>query len=287
MNFALAWQALQALLNTPNGQFGTAILGPLEPLFAQFLRTTPESLTTANTVVIGTFATMLAIANAFFLLLILTGIIQMMISESTGSLSIPLSQFVPKVITTGLMMNLSFFFGSLLLQINNELCDAINTNLNNFFATVNTGSRITGGQGFLLDLIIVVFLNFGIIRILFQAFQRLVLWNLLFVLSPIAFLCTFLPATSQVFSFWGRLFLVVTFTQFVQFLAFALGLALFTSAGVNGDSLVQLLLAISMLLLVGKIPDMLARFPSMAVPTTQGVGRLIGEMVVAIKLLGV
>lgn len=277
MDFGLFWKALQALINAPNTNPGTQVLGPLEPLLIQYMKSSPLELTSANPVVIGAWGTVLAIANAFFLLLVVVGVIQMMLARSTGSLSIPIGQFVPKIIVTSVLMNLSYFLG------HNLLYGEVNANLQAFFTTVNNGGSITMGQGFLLFLATTVLLNIAIIRLLFQAFERLVLWNLLFVLSPLAFLLAFLPQTAAVFSFWGRMFVMVTFTQFVQFLAFALGIALLASAGQNG--LVGYLLAIAMLFLVAKIPDLLSRFPSMAVTNSQGVGHLISTAIIAARLL--
>lgn len=283
MNPIEFWNLLQRIWNAPNNLFDTGVLGPLEPILVQFMKQTPLELTSANTVVIGVWGTMLAIANAFFLLLIITGVIQMMISSSTGTLSIPLSQFVPKILVTGLLMNLSYFFGQDLLIVNNLLCGEVNANLGAFFNIINNGSRITFGQGFLLFFATSVLLNVGIVRLLFQTFERLGLWVLLFALGPLAFFCAFLPLTASVFSFWGRMFVVVTFTQFVQFLAFGLAIALLTSAGQNG--LVGYLMAIAMLFLVTKIPNLLSRFPSMGGTNAQGIGHLISEAIIAARLL--
>jgi hypothetical protein len=279
----LAWIALQRIINAPNPGFGTGVLGPLQPLLVTYMSTTPLELTTSNQVVIGVWGTVLAIADAFFLLLVIIGAIQMMISHSTGTLTIPLNQFVPKVIVTALLMHLSFFFGASLLTFNNELCSTINANLDGFFNTINNGARITMLQGLLLYYGVVILLNLTLIRLLFQAFERLVLWNLLFVLSPLAFLCSFLPQTASVFSFWGRMFVIVTFTQFVQFLAFVLGLALLASFGQNGFS--GMLLAIAMLFLVAKIPDLLGRFPSIGIQGSQGIGRVISTIIIGARLL--
>ena len=109
MNILQVIQAIQTILNAPSMGFGTGVLGPLQPLLVKFMSATPLELTTTNQVVIGVWGTVLAIADAFFLLLILIGTIQIMISNSTGSLTLPLSQFVPKIIVTTLLMNLSFF----------------------------------------------------------------------------------------------------------------------------------------------------------------------------------
>lgn len=283
MNLQLFFQALQALFNGPNSGVGTGVLGPLQPLLIRFIGTTSFPLTVDNPVVIGTWETMLAIADAFLLLLIIIGAIQMMISHSTGALTIPLSQFVPKVIVTALMMNLSYFFGRLLLGFNNALCEAVNANLNAFFNTINNGARVTAGQGLLLYLGVLLLLNLSLLRLLFQAFERLVLWILLFGAGPIAFLFALLPQTSSAFSYWARLFLVVTFTQFFQFLAFALGISLLASAGLNG--LDGMFLAIAMLFLVAKVPDLLGRFPSMSIQGSQGVGRALGTIIVGARLL--
>jgi hypothetical protein len=275
MNILQIIQAIQNFLNAPSVGFGTGVLGLLQPLLVKFMSNTPLELTVTNQVVIGVWGTVLAIADAFFLLLVL--------SNNTGSLTLPLSQFVPKIFVTALLMNLSFFFGQDLLIFNNLLCGAINANLDGFFNTINNGARVTQGQGFLLYLGVIVVLNFTIIRLIFQAFERLVLWNLLFVLAPLAFLFSFLPQTSSVFSFWGRMFVIVTFTQFVQFLAFTLGLALLANAGQTGFS--GVLLAIAMLFLVAKIPDLLARFPSMSVQGSQGIGRVINTIIIGARLL--
>jgi hypothetical protein len=277
------FQALQVLFNHPDTGIGTGVLGPLQPLLVTFMRSTPLDLTTANQVVIGAWGTVLAIADAFFLLVVILGTIQIMVSQNTGMLTLPLSQFVPKILVTAVLMNLSFFFGQDLLIFNNLLCGAINANLDGFFNTINNGARITQTQGFLLYLGLIILLNITLIRLLFQAFERLVLWNVLFVLAALAFFFSFLPQTSAIFSFWGRMFVIVTFTQFVQFLAFALGLALLANAGQTGFS--GILLAIAMLFLVAKIPDLLGRFPSVAVQGSQGISRILGTFLVGARLL--
>ena len=79
------------------------------------------------------------------------------------------------------------------------------------------------------------------------------------------------------------MFVVVTFTQFVQFLALTLGLALLASAGQTGFS--GILLAVAMLFLVVKIPDVLGRFPSMSVQGSQGIGQVLGTIVIGARLL--
>lgn len=277
------WNLIQKIINAPNAQSGTDILGVTSPILVQFMEKTPLDLTTRNQVVIDGWGVVVGIGDAFFLLLILLGTIQIMLSQSTGALTLPLSQFVPKILVTTLLMHLSFFFGQNLLIFNNMMCGVISVNLQAFFNTINNGAKVTIGQSFLLDLGLIVLLNITMLRLIIQAFERLALWNLLFVLSPLAFLFSFLPQTASVFSFWGRMFLIVTFTQFVQFLAFALGLSLLAKAGLTGFS--AMLLAIAMLFLVAKIPDLLGRFPSMSVQGSQGIGRVLSTIIIGARLL--
>jgi hypothetical protein len=266
-------QLLQSFFGAPNINVGTGILGPLQPLLFQFMTSTDQRLTYSNPVVLGVWTTMLAVADAALMLLIIVGTIQIMVSSSTGALSIPFSQFLPKIILTAIFVHLSSFFGSILIQFSNALCGVLNTHFNLLLRTVNNGDRITNGQSFLLQLGVILVLNFSLIRLLVQAFERLALWNLLFVVSPLALLCSMLPQMTPVAASWGRLFLVVTLTQFAQLLALTLGLALWTSTGLTG--LPGSLLAIATLFLIARIPDALARFASLSFQGGGGAGQLL------------
>jgi hypothetical protein len=44
-------------------------------------------------------------------------------------------------------------------------------------------------------------------------------------------------------------------------------------------------MAIAMLFLIAKIPSLLSRFPSMALPNVEGIGRMLGTVLVAARLL--
>ena len=280
MDIPSPFPSLFTLFTTPNT--GNAF-GPLEPILVQFMRNTPLELTVTNPAVMQSWSIVLLAANALFVLLIILGAIQTMVSSRTGSLSLPVSEFVPKVLVTALAMNLSAFFGRQLLLLNNALCGLVTLNFEAIFNTLNNGTRIAVTQSVFLILLILLFLNVGIIRLLFQAFERLVIWNLLFVLSPLAFLFAFLPVTSSVFTFWGRIFLMVTFTQFLQFLAFALAVQLIMTVDQLG--LVSLILTIASLHLVAKVPDLVSRFTAMSSGNAQGVQRLLGTALVTARLV--
>lgn len=278
----ISWMIVHWNDPVPPNVSGTDILGPLGPTLIHFMQNTPENLTTSNPIVQTAFTSMLAVSNGFFLLLIILGAMQIMMAQTTGTLSVPLSQFVPKILLTALLMNLSFFFCKNLLDFNNALCELVSGNLVTFFNAVNRGSRITVGEAILLYVGVVVFMNVLLVILLLQVFERVALWNLLLVFAPIAFLCSFLPHTSTFFSFWGRMFVVVTFTQFVQFLALALGLEMVATAGLHGID--GLFLAAAMLLLLTKIPGLLARFSSLSLQGA-GIGTVVSTVVLAARFL--
>jgi hypothetical protein len=52
----------------------TAVLGPLEPILFHFMKQTDLGLTADNPVVIGAWGTVLAMADAFFVLLVILGL---------------------------------------------------------------------------------------------------------------------------------------------------------------------------------------------------------------------
>lgn len=124
------------------------------------LITTPPEFTTANRVVIGTWTTMTAVADAFFVLTLIIGATQIMYSQSTGTLSMPVSQFIAKAIVTALLIHLSFFIGQDLLMLNNLLCALLPANVQDLIRQMNGGQSFNNTQ--LLSLSFVLTLVFGL-----------------------------------------------------------------------------------------------------------------------------
>jgi hypothetical protein len=72
---------------------------------------------------------MTAVADAFLGLIVVLGAMQMMYGQSTGTLYMPVSQFVPKLILTAILIHLSFLMGQDLLVLNNLLCGLVHANV--------------------------------------------------------------------------------------------------------------------------------------------------------------
>lgn len=243
---------LVSLAHNPQG-----LPAPLLQLF-RLVQATPLALTTHNAVVMLAWRTMTGVADAFLGLYILIGAIQVMYGDSVGTLRMPIGQFIGKALLTAMLIHLSAAIGEYLLIFNNLLCGIVQANIQDFIRQVNKGLPFTDIQTTLIDLVITVLFNIGMIRILFQAIKRIIRFNVLFVLSGPAFLTSFHPATTSVFSIWVRMYVVTIFEQFIQYLTFGLGIQFLIATQQTG--LTGFLLAAAMLNMTAEIPALLARF---------------------------
>ncbi|RAQ98537.1 hypothetical protein [Thermogemmatispora tikiterensis] len=245
--------------------------------------TTPPEFTTANRVVIGVWTTMTAVADAFFVLILIIGATQIMYSQSTGTLSMPLSQLLAKAIVTALLIHLSFFIEQDLLMLNNLLCALLPADVQGLIRQVNGGQSFNNTQLLSLSFVLTIVAGLSFIRIIFQAVKRIVFFNVLFVLSGPAFLLSFHPQTAPWFAFWARIYVVTIFTQFLQFLTFELGFQFLIATERTG--LTGMILAIALLNLTAEIPGLLSRFAATPGATTTGIGNLVGIAIRAAALL--
>lgn len=258
------------------------INGPIQPLIA-LIGSTPLQFTTANAVVVAGWNTMTAAADAFLGLIVVVGAIQIMYGQSTGTLYIPVGQFVPRIILTALLIHLSLLMGQDLILLNNLLCGLVQANVADFIRQVNGGQPFNAGQGLGITAILAIVFSVSLLRVIFQAVKRIVFFNVLFVLSGPAFLMSFHPQTAPWFSFWARTYLVTIFTQFFQFLTFGLGFQFLLATKQTG--LTGFLLAIAMLNLTAEIPALLARFSASAGASAFGIGSVVRTAITAAALL--
>ncbi|RAQ95944.1 hypothetical protein [Thermogemmatispora tikiterensis] len=235
---------------------------PFEPLFNSMLFTTSPALTTQNETVMLIWRTLLAISDGMLGLVIIVGTIQIMQSDATGSMRMPLGQFVGRILLSTLLMHSSAFLGEQLIQINNLLCEQLPISTVSFIQTLTHGRGLDSGTFFVLWAVLTIIFGIGLLRWLFQAIARIVRLDVLFVLSGPAFLCLIHPATVMVFSAWLRLYVVTLFEQFLQLLAFTLGLQLLLSSRQTG--LVGFLLAAAMVNFTASVPRLLERFGAAA-----------------------
>lgn len=234
-----------------------ALGGPIAPL-VNMISITSLAFTTQNPVVVTAWRTMTVVADLFFGLFLVIGAIQMMYGDSTGSLRMPIGQFVGRAVLTAILIHLSAFIGEQLLILNNLLCGLVDANLQDFVRGANNGQLFNNGQTLLLTIVITIVFGIGLFRVIFQAIKRVLRFDLLFVLSGPAFLTSFHPATAPVFSSWIRLYVVTIFEQFIQYLTLGLGLQLLIATKQTG--LTGFILAAAMLNMTTEIPALLTRF---------------------------
>ena len=254
-----------------------ANLGPALSFLLNLVGTTPIGLTTGNPFVQQSWMTMTIVADSLLGLFFVIGIIQSMIGETTGTLTMPIGQFVGKAILTAILIHLSAFFGQALLQINNALCGLVEINLIQFVQTYNKGVLLQNKEQVLLAIALTVTFGIALVRIIFQAVTRLARFNLLFVLSGPAFLSSLHPASASVFSLWARLFVFTVFEQFFQVLTFYLGLQFLVSTRQTGFT--GFVIATAMLNLTASVPTLLVRFSAASGGNQGGVGALVSTAV--------
>jgi hypothetical protein len=259
-----------------------ALSGPIAPL-VNLISSTPLEFTTQNAIVIAGWRTMTTVADVLLGLFIVIGAIQIMYGDTTGSLRMPVGQFVGKALLTAILIHLSALIGEQLLILNNLLCGLVTANVQNFVQGVNNGQLFNNGQIIVLTIVMTIVFGIGLFRVIFQAIKRVIRFNLLFVLSGPAFLTSFHPATAPVFSGWIRLYIVTIFEQFIQFLTLGLGLQFLIATKQTG--LTGFILAIAMLNLTAEIPTLLARFGAAAGGQGGGLGSLLNTAIKAAVLL--
>ncbi|GHP00759.1 hypothetical protein KSF_108060 [Reticulibacter mediterranei] len=251
--------------------------------FLAMIGNTPTAFTTGNPVVHGAWLTMVGVADAFLGLYVTMKIIQMMHGEATGTTHMPLSQFVPKVILTVLLIHASAFLGEQLIAIVNALCELVRTNVTDFLKQVNGGKLFDANQNTGLSVVLAIVFGISLVRVVFQAIKRIVFFNVLFVFSGPAFLMSLDLQTAPWFQFWFRTYLVTILEQFIQFLTFSLGFQFLLAIKQTGFT--GFILAIAMLNLTAEIPSIMARFASSTGGSAPGLGSLVRGAVTAAALL--
>nr|BBH92279.1 hypothetical protein KTA_04780 [Thermogemmatispora argillosa] len=231
---------------------------PLMPLATSMLFTTSPALTTQNATVMLVWRTLLAISDGLLGLVTIIGTIQMMQSGATGSIRMPLGQFIGRILLSTLLMHSSAFLGEQLIQINNLLCLMLQANAGSSLLLLTGGRGLDSGTSLVLWAVLSIIFGIGFFRWLFQAIARIVRLDFLFVLSGPAFLCLIHPATSLIFSIWLRFYIVTLFEQFLQMLAFTLGFQLLLSSRQTG--LPGFLLAAAIMNFTASVPRLLERF---------------------------
>lgn len=234
-----------------------ALSNPIQPL-VNLIATTPLGFTTQNPIVQQAWIAMTTAADILLGLFIVIGVIQIMYGQSTGTLEMPIGQFIAKAILTAILIHLSALLGENLLILNNLLCEVVRGNVQDFIRQFNNGQLFNNAQTLLLTIVLTIVFGITLFRIIFQAVKRIIRFNVLFVLSGPAFLSSFHPNTSSIFSIWARMYVSTIFEQFIQFLTFGLGFQFLVATKQNG--LTGFVLAVALLNMTAEIPALLSRF---------------------------
>ena len=260
----------------------TSILGgssaAIQPLI-DLIGNTPLGVSTANPVIDTSWLIMTTVADGFLGLIVIVAAIQMMYGQATGTLYMPMGQFVSRAILTGVLIHLSGIMLQDILILNNELCGAFRLQVQQFIMQVNGGHAFDGGQTLNLTAVLGIVAGASLVRIAFQAVKRVVFFDLLYVLAGPAFLMSFHPGTSAWFAYWARTILTTAFSQFLQFLALSLGMQFLIATKQAGPT--GFLLAIALLNLTAEIPELLARFAASAGASVPGAGSLLRSAITA------
>lgn len=251
---------------------------PIQPLI-DLIGNTPLGLSTANPVIDASWLAMTVVADTFLGLIVVVATIQVLYGQTTGTLYMPVGQFVSRAILTGILIHLSGIMLQDILILNNELCGVLHLQVQQFILMVNGGHPFDGGQTLNLTAVLGIVFGLSLLRVIFQAVKRVVFFDLLYVLAGPAFLMSFHPGTSAWFAYWARTMLTTAFSQFLQFLTLSLGIQFLIASKQNGPT--GFLLAAAMLNLTAEIPDLLARFAASAGASVPGAGSLLRSAITA------
>lgn len=165
------------------------------------------------------------ITNAILVLIALLGIIILVSADHLGINALPFKILIPRLVMGALLVNLSLFVCSLLIQLNNGLVQGATANLDHVVIfkqlgfPLAVGSDIFGPGSVVLFKIVIYLIILVLICALYLFYIfRFVAICLLIVLSPIVFALWILPQTQGFVKAWGAAFIGVTFTQFLHVL---------------------------------------------------------------------
>src|ERR1700694_4462135 len=127
----------------------TSILGgssaAIQPLI-DLIGNTPLGVSTANPVINTSWLVMTMVADTFLGLIVVVAAIQVMYGQSTGTLYMPVGQFVSRAVLTGILIHISGIMLQDIVILNNELCGVLHLQVQQFIMMVNGGHPFDAGQ---------------------------------------------------------------------------------------------------------------------------------------------
>jgi hypothetical protein len=233
--------------------------------------------------VVGFWGFFRLVAIALLVLIAMIGGIQMMIGRATGVMYVPPSEFLPRVLMAFLGCNLSLWLCQTIIDLANtvgnaalqftlsfvgqQIASAAHTTVANvtnnplsvpitLVAGLVVADLLPDPFFLLVVLVIVAF----VVTLIVQGCARLILVNMLIVLSPLGIIAWVLPQTRQWAALWLNLFITTVIEVFLQVIALCMVFIVLFSGGVTqGNFLIRLTIAILGFSLMMRIPKLLTR----------------------------
>jgi len=245
----------QVLINLLNGLAGAlhALVGSVLGSSLNFITQTPPAGSYASPTVEALWNVVRGIADAALVLVALVSGFNLIARAQTSATYPDALEFFPRLALGALLANTSLWWGQLVIDANNALCQAVGQ------ATLPAWDRVDVGTQLLVDVIGILIYLVTSLLLLLQMLMRLALVDVLLVVSPLALLCWILPQTQGWARLWTSTFFGSVFTQFVQVVTLRLGGSLLTEVTPMAPdaALLAVFLGVAVLALTLKIPGLL------------------------------
>jgi len=259
--------AIRALVGALFGALGTDQNNLLIPI--------PAALTYDHPVVRQYQGLLIGAANAGLVCVLALGGINVILKDRIGATYHDAMELLPRFMLGVAFINLARRPGELLIEFTNAAIAGVGAPGAPGWGALPTDVRTIG------DVLLAIFYLVAMLCLVLQIYLRLVLVDLLLILTPLALLAWILPQTQEIARRWTNAFVSVVLTFFVQSLALKVGAALLQGglAETSGPG------ALASLFLSGAFFVLLFRLPGL-VSQQIGSAGTVGRVLLARTLLG-
>ena len=259
--------AIRAIVGALFGALGTDQNNLLIPI--------PAALTYDHPVVRQYQGLLIGAANAGLVCVLALGGINVILKDRIGATYHDAMELLPRFMLGVAFINLARRPGELLIEFTNAAIAGVGVTGAPGWGALPTDVRTIG------DVLLAIFYLVAMLCLVLQIYLRLVLVDLLLILTPLALLAWILPQTQEIARRWTNAFVSVVLTFFVQSLALKVGAALLQGglAETSGPG------ALASLFLSGAFFVLLFRLPGL-VSQQIGSAGTVGRVLLARTLLG-
>lgn len=174
------------------------------------------------------YGILVKLAHSLLVLALLAAFYQLMVGRATGSVGLGMTEILARLLLTGFAIHFWQYGLQLLVEVANQLARLGDASVDSFFFDSFDGNFLQNPGSFALGLALVVIYAL----LIFQAFIRFGLANLLALIGPLAVVGLLLPQTRHWTARWMRLLIITTLTPALQMITLALAARL---RQVDGD----------------------------------------------------